>query len=211
MNTQEQAPMTADVKAYVSVMEDIKHRTKVVSRMINQEINMMNKIIQAESMALQIRMIIESIALASLAANKSLFEQEGDKFKKFWKAERIFEDIEKKNPDFYPYPMQLAPSIVPGGNIHIIYYEQGFMTRDEIIKVYEQCCDLLHAKNPYVPQRDYDSFVAQVPNWIDRIDNLLNSHLIRPLNKDEFYIVRIGRDRINMYYFGPAPPISKTT
>lgn len=211
MNTQKQVPMTADVKAYVSVMEEIKHRTKVVSKLINQEINIMSKIIQTESMALQIRMIIESIALASLAANKSLFEQESNKFKKFWKAERIFEDIEKKNPDFYPYPMQVAPPIIPGGNAHILYYEQGFMTRDEIIKVHKQCCDLLHAKNPYAPQRDYDSFIAQVPNWINRINNLLNSHLIRPLNEDEFYIVRIGEDRINMYHFGPGPPISKTT
>ena len=75
MNIPEQAPMTADTKAYISVMEEIKHRTKVVWALIDQEITMMYIVTQAESMALQIRMIIESIALASLSANKSLFEQ----------------------------------------------------------------------------------------------------------------------------------------
>lgn len=209
MNRQGQVPMAADVKAYVSVMKDIIHRTKVVSQLINQEINMMHKIIQIESIALQIRMIIESIALASLASNKSLFEQESDKFKKFWKADLIFKDIERKNPDFYPFPMRVVPSVIPGDGAHIIYLDQGFMTRDEIIIVHKRCCDLLHAKNPYAPQRDYDNFIAQVPKWIDRINNLLNSHLIKPLNEDEFYIVRIGQDRISMFHFGPDSLMSR--
>ena len=85
MNIQ-QVSTTADMNAYVNVMEEIKHRTKVIAGLINKDINMLYNITQAESMALQIRMIIESIALASLSANKSLFEQEGDKF------QRILED-----------------------------------------------------------------------------------------------------------------------
>ena len=37
-----------------------------------------------ESMVLQVRMITELVALASLAANKSLFEKNKKKFEKHW-------------------------------------------------------------------------------------------------------------------------------
>ena len=84
------------------------------------------------------------------------------------------------------------------------------MTRDEIITVHQQCCNLLHAKNPYAQQRDYEGFMAQIPNWMNRIKRLLNSHQIRLLNDKGFYIVHMREvarnDRANMYYFGLAPP-----
>ena len=160
MNTQQQVSVTADMNAYVNVMEDIKHRTQVIYGLINSDINMMYNITQAESMALQIRMIVESIALASLSANKSLFEQESDKFKDFWKVDLIFRDIEKKNPDFYPQPIKELPSNMPGVKTEIVNIEEGFMTRDEIIKVHGQCCNLLHAKNPYAEQIDYEGFYS---------------------------------------------------
>ena len=84
------------------------------------------------------------------------------------------------------------------------------MTRNEIIKVHIQCCDLLHAKNPYARQRDYEGFINQVPNWLDRIKKLLNSHQIKLLNDDGFYLVHMREaargNRAHMYYFGDAPP-----
>ena len=68
--------------AYLAVMRDIQRRMEVITGLINLEIDLMYTVTQAESMALQIRMIIESIALASLSANKSLFEQEGNKIQR---------------------------------------------------------------------------------------------------------------------------------
>lgn len=210
MNTQQQESITADMSAYISVMEEIKRRTAVVWALINQEINMMYNVTQAESMALQIRMIIESIALASLAAHKSLFEKENNKFKKLWDVHKIFKAIEKKNPGFYPKPVKETPSNTPGVKSEIADIEEGFMTRNEIIKVHIQCCHLLHAKNPYAQQRNYEGFIAQVPNWMDRIKKLLNSHQIKLLNDDGFYLVHMREaargDRAHMYYFGAAPP-----
>ena len=96
----------ADINTYAAIMEEIKKRTDIIMRLIDGEINMVWIRTQAETIALQMRMIIESIALASLSANKSEFEKEGNKFKSFWKADRIFEDIGKKNPKFYPQPIK---------------------------------------------------------------------------------------------------------
>lgn len=176
----------ADMFAYLAVMRDIQRRMEVITGLINLEIDLMYTVTQAESMALQIRMIIESIALASLSANKSLFEQEGNKFKEYWKANLIFKEIEKKNPDFYPQPVQEDPL---GITVDLIYIEEGFMTRDEIIEVHSHCCEFLHAKNPYAPKRDYDGLIAQFRNWLDRINKLLNNHQIKLLEDDGEYIV----------------------
>ena len=204
MNTQGQVAITADTKAYISFMEEIKHRTTVINELINHQINMRYNVIQVESIALQIRMIIESIALASLSANKLLFEQESDKFKKWWNAKLIFKDIEEKNPNFYPKPIK------PGVKAELVDIEDGFMTREEIVDVYDSCCKLLHAKNPYAEDRNYEGFTAQARKWMDGIINLLNSHIIKLLNDDGFYLVNMRedarKDRANMYYLGPAPP-----
>ena len=210
MSTQEQISISADTNAYINMMEEIKYRVNVIAGLINGKINMMYNITQAESTALQIRMIIESIALASLSANKSLFEQEGDKFKEYWKADRIFEDIEKQNPDFYPKPIKELPSNIPGIKTESIDIEDGFMTRNEIIQVHQHCCDFLHAKNPYAQERDYEGFMSQIPNWLDRIMRLLNNHQIKLLNDEGHYVVHMREaereDRVAMYYFAPVTP-----
>ena len=60
----------ADMRAYLAVMRDIQRRMEIVVRLINEKIDLMYPLIRLEFIALQIRMIIESISLASLSANK---------------------------------------------------------------------------------------------------------------------------------------------
>lgn len=57
---------TPDIDAYVSIMEEIKRRTNVVHSLLSQKITLVYPATQIEIMALQIRMILELIALASL-------------------------------------------------------------------------------------------------------------------------------------------------
>ena len=67
--------MEPDINAYIAVMEEIKRRTKVVFALHARTINVVYRATHVESMVLQVRMITELVALASLAANKSLFEK----------------------------------------------------------------------------------------------------------------------------------------
>ena len=80
----------ADMYAYLVVMRDIQRRMEIVVGLINQKIDLMYPLIRLEFIALQIRMIIESISLASLSANKSLFEEESNKFRNRYKADQNF-------------------------------------------------------------------------------------------------------------------------
>ena len=103
--------MQAYIDPYLQVMYAIKWRTEIIGYMDredhpNRDISLLPLYMKVETIALQIRTVTEFIALAALAANKPLFEQEGDKFKEFWNAERIFRDIAEKNPDFYPKPIE---------------------------------------------------------------------------------------------------------
>ena len=99
--------MQTDVDRYLRVMWEIKWRTEIISLIERdgrdnkdkeipyRDMPLMPPFMKIETIALQIRKIIESIALASLVANEPLYKEEAEKFKKFWKMEKIFEYIEE--------------------------------------------------------------------------------------------------------------------
>ncbi len=181
--------MKPDTKACIAVMEEIKHRTNVVSALSDQRISVMYKATHVESMVLQVRMITELVALASLSANKSIFEKNRIKFEKQWHPKEILRDVENLYPNFYPVPVVEVPlehSIVSGKFVPL---QDGYLTRDELIEVHGKCGNLLHAQNPYGKSVDYDNYKKMVPIWIIRIVALLNFHLIKLLNEDRFYRV----------------------
>ena len=180
--------MKADTDAYLKIMREIKYRVEVVTWLMNGDIDMRYDGAQVESIALQMRMIIESIALASLSANKTLFEEMGDDFKKFWKAKYIFQDIERVNPDFFPKLVKVHRS---ESEMDIII-DESFVTQSQIIKVYLKFCKVLHANNPYAGDRDYQNILNMAKTELRRIIKLLKSHLVKLIHDDEFYIVTIG-------------------
>ena len=201
--------MQAYIDPYLQVMYAIKWRTEIIGYMDredhpNRDISLLPLYMKVETIALQIRTVTEFIALAALAANKPLFEQEGDKFKEFWNAERIFRDIAEKNPDFYPKPIEpIHMTHIDNIDRNIRFIEDGYMTRDMCIEVHQKCCDFLHAQNPFAEnrERDYEDFMRHVPDWINLIVNLLNYHVFRPLDSDDLYVVHMHDDVMGDYPF----------
>jgi hypothetical protein len=186
--------MEPDIEAYNAVMEEIKRRTAVVSALLNNTATVLYKATQVESMVLQVRMITELIALASLAANKSIFEENQRKFQKHWDPVKILKDVESLNPNFYPRPIIEVASKNPGVKSDFIDMEAGFMHRAELIKVHGQCGNALHARNPYGKPFDYGVYEKLVPVWIERIIKLLNCHQIRLLDSTRFYLVHMQEE-----------------
>ena len=200
--------MQADIDRYLRVMYNIKWRTEIMGYMVredhpNRDISLLPLFMKVETIALHIRTVIEFIALASLVANKPLFEQESDKFKKFWKAKLIFRDIEEKNPDFYPKPIEpIHMTGIDDIGRHIRFIEDGYITRDICIEVYDKCGDMLHAQNPFADDqnRDYEGFLNQVPDWINLIVKLLNYHVVRLVDSN-FYVVHMHDKEMGDYPF----------
>jgi tricorn protease-like protein len=135
--------------------------------------------------------------LASLAANKPLFDENKKKFKKHWHPSKILKDVERRNPDFYPEPVvDVENELVP--------LEDGFMTRDRLVEVHGRCGNLLHAQNPFGKTADYEYYEKAVTDWMAQIMKLLNTHLIRLVDDDRFYLVNMKEkrdDQVHMYTF----------
>ena len=201
--------MQADIDRYLQVMWDIKWRTEIIGCMVREDhpnvnISLLPLFMKVETIALHIRIVIEFIALASLVANKSLFEQESDKFKDFWKARLIFRDIEKRNPNFYPTPVEpIHMTGIDDINQNIRFIEDRYMTRDMCLEVHQKCCDFLHAQNPFAgdQNRDYEGFLNQVPDWINLIVRLLDYHVFRLVGSNIFYVVHMHDDGMGNYPF----------
>ena len=196
--------MEPDINAYTAVMEEIKRRTEVAFALHTRSINVMYWPTHVESMVLQVRMITELVALASLSANKSLFEENKKKFEKHWHPQKILKDVEKLNPNFYPLPIIEEPSQYAPVKKNLVDMKTRFMTRDELIEVHGRCGNLLHAQNPFGGDVDYAYYEKMVPVWMERIRKLLNCHQIKLLNGNRFYLVHMKEerdDKVHMYTF----------
>lgn len=195
--------MSPDISAYSSVMEEIKRRTTVITALRNEKANVVYKATQIESMVLQVRMITELIALATLAANKGLFEETKKKFDKHWHPDKIIKDIIKLNSNFYPVPIKENISKQAGVATELVALKKGFLTQEGLVAIHGRCGDLLHAKNPYGKGVDYSLYEKMVPQWMDQIKTLLNCHKIQLLDDSVFYLVHMQQSPDNKVHVIP--------
>lgn len=117
---------------YCDVMEEIKRRTTVLQAFLRGQWHTFYKATTIESACLQIRKVLELIALGSLVLNRKEFERINAEFAKCWNARLILQNIERLNPDFYPNPIQDV-------NGQLVDIKSGFLTRKKFPKVYKKC------------------------------------------------------------------------
>ncbi|MCY3682136.1 MAG: hypothetical protein OXH16_12110 [Gemmatimonadetes bacterium] len=188
--SKENVEVVPDIEVYIKIMEEIKQRVDVVLRLHKGELFVAYRATQVESMILQVRKILELIVLASLSANKSIFEQNRKKFEDHWRPKDIIKDIESINPGFYPIPVEEKPS-EDEGVVDLVDAKTKFMDRVQLLFVYSECNRCLHASNLYGEGIDYEYYIKKVSIWIDWIVGLLKTHKIVLLNDDNIYLVRM--------------------
>jgi hypothetical protein len=130
-------------------MEEIKRRTEVIRSFLKGNSSTPYKQTTVESICLQVRKIIELIALASLVANKDVYAAHRSMFAKDFHAKNLLGDIARLNPNFYP---RLSKQILDPTGTKVVRVEDiksGFLTKDDLIKIYERTAGLLHAGNPF--------------------------------------------------------------
>lgn len=170
---------------YAACMEEIKNRTEVIHSFVEGQSITPFKQTTAESICLQIRKVLELIAMSSLVANKDQYSKIREKFHKDWHAKRILNDIEGVNPEFYPVPCRQVLDKNTGNPAENIALKSGFLTRKEFENIYDRCGGLLHANNPFSKEKDIDNFIKIVPEWMEKIRKLLNLHEVQ-LAQDGF-------------------------
>ena len=98
---------------YCDVMEEIKKRVAVVNGFLRGGCYTLYMATTLECMCLQVRKILELIALGSLVVNKNEFSTQHKNFHELWNGGEILKKIEKINPYFYPKPIKENPSSNP--------------------------------------------------------------------------------------------------
>jgi hypothetical protein len=178
---------------YLDLMSEIKLRIQVIDRSWHRELAepmFVHDFFAIEFAIHQLRMICELVALACLAAHDGVAETRSKVFKKAYSASRIFHDLEKLQPDFYPEPVE-AVRDEKLGTIDYRHRTDDVMTKSDLEKLYEYCNEQLHrARFKDVlsgNHRVYDA--AYIRDSAIRIARLLDMHIIKVAAPERLIIV----------------------
>lgn len=195
----------AGIRQYAEVMAEIKRRSRVIDHFMSGRGAVIYKPTTIETIGLQFRKIFELIAFSSLAANKKLYEQAYANFSRHWEAAKLIANLRRLNPAFYPVPVLITDSNVPGIKSNFTNRTEGFLTPEQLIEYHGRCGTLLHAANPFGRDIDYDSYHKRFTEWHELIITLLNAHKIQlPDDPSGFWLLQMGdfsTDRVSYDFF----------
>jgi len=197
-----------DIQRYCDLMAEIKARTKLVKLVGEAQALALPRPARVEFVYLQLRKIVELIAMASLLANAEMFVRVHSRIQRYRNAKDLLREIEALNPEFYPTPVIQMPSEGSRAEIEWADRPDDFLTKDRFISLYDKCGSVLHASNPFAPEQDLESLEVAAPKWYLQIMNLLNAHTIRPVGDAKLYLIQMGNDaqRPTCSVFTPQTP-----
>jgi hypothetical protein len=195
-----------DIQKYCDLMEEVKRRISVIDFFLFRQGHALYEPTTIESVALQIRKILELIAFGSLVANQEKYAEIHKSFERHWRTKNILEEIAKINPDFYPRPVVEIPLEGPGPKTKLEDRKPDYLSKQQFLDAYDQCSEIIQAANPYDSPTAYEDHKHKLPLWRNQIINLLNSHQIRLVNQLGFYLIHMKEeqdDKIHFYEFAP--------
>jgi hypothetical protein len=185
--------MKENHELYLNILKDIKYRTSVIERLFSDSSGVNLELTVLESACLQIRKILEQIALGSLVSNVKLYSQEYEKFQTFWNAEKMLRDMAKVNPRYFPIPISQEKSEITGVKSKLnLKNEDIYLNPKEFVKVYKKCGAILHAGNPFGSKISLEFYKKSIPIWHNKIINLLNSHEVHFVGDKNLYLFQMG-------------------
>ncbi len=191
---------------YCSLMEDVKARLQLIRRFTAGEVLVGSNQFTYECVSVQIRKVLESIAFASLCANKEKYSEVHTDFAKHWRAKVLLQALDRVHPDFYPIPMKHSYTR-PDGTKHLDRIDDGFLTRDNFVFLYNKCSEAIHTRNPFSQAEPKIDFVHSIDEWVSKISVLLQLHLMRLAGIAEVWLVSMHEPsdgRVHGYVASPG-------
>lgn len=179
-----------DIGQYCELMEEVKSR--IIS--INQLMEMPGITIRTriESVSLQLRMLLELVVFSSLVSNKDVWQRSLRELRSSQDMGNKLKELKRIHPNFFPRPIDQEEHMSEDEPAERL---DGFLTEDELQKVYGRLGNVLHAKNPMGTQTDYRYFMDAVPEWISKVQNLLECHKVYLYHHpEEFYLIKMVGD-----------------
>lgn len=197
---------TETQEMYVALMQEIKYRANIIEWFgANPGLGIYRRA-RVEFISLQIRMILENIAMACLVANGDLLDELPRYLVKEYRPIQILKRIQCINPSCYPQPLELLEGSsefgaglesLAGGQYRGEFKDRAscdWLTREDFSEVYGRLGQILHAKNPLAGKPDLDYFELETPRWYNKIVNLVTHHKVTLLNDQTMYIVVVGHE-----------------
>jgi hypothetical protein len=188
-------------------MEEIRDRINLVKSVGEHRVTSGSEFSDVELVFVQLRKVLELIAFASLTANKEKYSLAHAKFAQHWKANVMFHELEKINPDFYPMPIG-QPQATPDGVKHCPLRSDSFLTKDDFACLYGKTGEILHVPNPFGPTSKVNVKYS-VKDWVLRIQNLLALHIMHLVDEKKWIVEIPDIGPIRLWTAEPyTPPAS---
>ncbi|MDD4731795.1 MAG: hypothetical protein PHX58_07670 [Desulfovibrio sp.] len=191
------------LRLYCNLMSEIKRRDQVIRSLLQGTTTTLYPMTNIESIYLQIRKILDLIALGSIVANKKEYSKQHAKFQNHYNAKFILNNLKKINPDFYPKPVKETRSDQSGIASQWQEYDGRALSKDDFVKLYERCGSLLHSQNPYGKNKNITFYKNNIEISLQKIVGLLNSHTVQLLSGN-LYLIHMkkeGHDQVRGYIF----------
>jgi len=179
-----------DYSNYTKCMEEIKRRLVAIDDILAGRRTTSFKYTNLEFVALQFRKIFELIVLATLASHQHLFEGLTKKLAKEWQIGKIIAIVKKRNPAFYPKPIDRVQS-PDHPKIKDEWKDvlSGYLTLNDLVLAHGTIGNLMHANNPYREELALDEIEKHFPVWRGKLLRLLDNHLVEfPDGKTVLYV-----------------------
>jgi hypothetical protein len=174
---------------YAGLLEEAKGRITSIDAAIHGRMGLPAPLVREYSY-LQIRMLCELIALGCLIAHGDIAATHTVTLQTAWSADKIIRRLERLHSNFYPHPIRL--SVTPG-HVHFDRLESGFLTKGELLKLYnKKCGDELHRGSLKdllaTTQQTQPPNFADIADWTNKIIALLNQHHIASVDNLSHFI-----------------------
>ena len=195
---------------YLRNMQIIKWRMKAIKDIRMNKCHTTYSATNVEFCALQIRKILELIALSSLISDLDVYREQLNGIEKKWNARLILQDIGRIHPDFYPVPIDIDPD----NKYRWLDKKNPYLTKEQFVSIFKKCGKVLHEDSVFRDDKDMDSTIKQtdeqIDNWMALIMNLLNTHIVRLFNKKDLFYITMGgendRPRGNIFTVAMEEP-----
>jgi hypothetical protein len=177
---------------YCALMQEAKDRLGAVNFVLGGQkpSPVLHPRVANELAYLQLRMVCELIALASVMAHGELGVALDSKIRKEDRPGVLLKLLEKLHPESYPRPFRFILNSA-GEVVSVQDITTGFLTRDELPKLYGLCGNELHqgdlSKIGLFPPTEKSA--KDILTWCGKVFGLLNSHKIKLYNSSSEILV----------------------
>ena len=176
-------PVEKAIARYTDYMQEIKHRTHVIQKVLERHRDGQSLTGYRESdielCFLQLRKCLELLMFSSINVHyEAGLKLQSKIVNQEWNATKLLKLLERVNPRFYPRPM-IEKQVSQSGTRSMDENTKDTLTRKEFEQLYDRVCGaLLHASRTAQFGGKHDKFFAEIETWLDKLVRLINLHWI---------------------------------